>query len=96
MNNTNETVYTTRATALLSRLAKQNPNAYECLEQVCYTASGRSEIAMAEAVAEDLARLTRGEVSADALLAECLDGAEDADVIAGWTDYVSALASEVG
>lgn len=42
-------------------------------------------------VAADLARLRSGEVSAYALLDECLDGV-DADRVDGWTQYVDALA----
>lgn len=46
--------------------------------------------------AADLARLRAG-LSLDALRAECLDGGDDddADTIAAWGDYVTALEIEM-
>lgn len=45
--------------------------------------------------ADDLDRLRSGEITRDELLAECLDGAEEQDVIAGWHEYVTDLGSQV-
>ena len=39
----------------------------------------------------DAERLASGEIDANMLLAECLSGAEAADIIDGWTEYVGAL-----
>jgi hypothetical protein len=76
------TMTTEQAEAFLTRLAKSNPNAYECLRLV----DGDT----AELVVADVQRIADGE--RDALLAECLDGVEGQDVINGWTDYVFELA----
>ena len=43
-------------------------------------------------VSDDVARLRRGATDAEALLAECLDGADD-DRVEGWRDYVLAVAA---
>lgn len=40
----------------------------------------------------DVARLRAGEVTREALLDECLDGADD-DRVQGWNDYVDAVVS---
>lgn len=42
-------------------------------------------------VAADLRRVRNGEVDRDALLAECLVGAEGDDVASAWRSYVSAI-----
>lgn len=45
-------------------------------------------------VAADIRRLASGEVTTEALLAECLDGADD-DRVSGWRSYVSSLSAAV-
>ena len=45
--------------------------------------------------ADDVERLLDGRVTIEALLAECLDGAED-DRVQGWREYVRTLEAAVG
>ncbi len=46
-------------------------------------------------VAADVARLRSGEITRDALLAECLDGADE-DRVEGWREYVEAVSAAAG
>jgi uncharacterized protein (DUF1786 family) len=41
-------------------------------------------------VADEIERVRNGELTREALLARCLDGADE-DRVAGWTEYVDAV-----
>ena len=48
-------------------------------------------LANPESVQLDIDAIVNGKTTAEALLAECLDGAVGDDVIAGWGEYVDAV-----
>lgn len=68
----------------------------ERVRLIKFTTEARENIAETSAdVAEDLRALRSGETTPSALLAHCLNGADD-DRAEGWRDYVTALSAAAG
>jgi len=68
--------------------ARLSTNAMECLESVCGGGGAANEPDVDAMIGSDL---DVGSQNLEALLARCLEGAEDPDVIAGWTEYVDVI-----